>query len=124
MVKDAAEVVRAFNACINARDIEAIVELMAPDYTFVDSAATIEQGRAAGIAAWRGFFTQFPDYRNVFATIEVRDDLVLVTGRSVCSVEALDGPALWTARVRDEQVTEWRVHEDTRAQRLELDLDM
>lgn len=119
---DADEVVRAFNACINARDLEAIAQLMAPDYTFVDSAGTIEHGRAAGIAAWRAFFTQFPDYRNVFATVDVRDDLVIVTGRSVCSVEALDGPAIWTARVRGEQVTEWRVHDDTPPQRLDLDM--
>lgn len=44
------------------------------------------------IDAWKGFFAQFPDYRNVFGTVEVRD------GR----------------------VAEWCVHDDTPATRERL----
>jgi ketosteroid isomerase-like protein len=110
---DPAATVVAFNTCINARDIDGLAARMADDYTFVDSAGAVEPGRSAGIDAWRGFFAQFPDYRNVFETVEVRDGTVIVIGRSVCSLEALDGPAIWTVRVRDGLVAEWRVDDDT-----------
>ena len=105
---DRAATVIAFNTCINDGDLDGIAALMAPDHTFVDSSGAGERGRDAVVAAWSRFFDRFPDYRNVFEAIDVRDDLVVVTGRSECPVEALDGPAIWTARVRDGLVTEWR----------------
>ena len=107
------QTVRAFNACINARDVEGIRRLMTADYTFIDSAGTAEAGLDAGVASWRGFFARFPDYRNVFEELSVRGDLVMATGYSVCSKPVLNGPAIWTARVRGGKVAEWRVHEDT-----------
>lgn len=118
-----AEIVVAFTAAINARDLRRLEALMADDYTFVDSAGAIERGKAAGVAAWRGFFEQYPDYRNVFDTVVMRGDVVVVTGHSVCTHPALRGPAIWTARVRDGMLTEWRVHEDTSDQRALLGLD-
>lgn len=119
---DRAATVIAFNTCINDGDLDGIAALMAPDHTFVDSSGAGERGRDAVVAAWSRFFDRFPDYRNVFEEIDVRDDLVVVTGRSECPVEALDGPAIWTARVRDGLVTEWRVHDDTPGQRAALGL--
>lgn len=119
---DPALTVAAFNVCINARDVDGLAALMADDYTFVDSAGTVEPGKSAGLDAWRGFFARFPDYRNIFETVEVRDGAVIVTGRSVCSQEALDGPAIWTVRVRDGLVAEWRVDDDTPEVRTALGL--
>jgi ketosteroid isomerase-like protein len=110
----------AFNACITARDLEGIGRLMTSDYTFIDSAGTTERGKDAGIAAWRGFFARFPDYRNVFRRIAVRDDLVIAIGHSICAEPALRGPAIWTARVRGGRVAEWRVYEDTPETRARL----
>lgn len=74
-----AEIVVAFTAAINARDLRRLEALMADDYTFVDSAGAIERGKAAGVAAWRGFFEQYPDYRNVFDTVVMRGDVVAGT---------------------------------------------
>jgi hypothetical protein len=62
---------------------------------------------------WRGFFAAFPDYRNIFDQLEVEGDRVIVVGRSTCSDGRLDGPALWTAKVRDGRLAEWRVYSDT-----------
>ena len=40
-------------------------------------------------------------------------DLVVIVGYSTCSVEVLKGPAIWTARVADDKVIQWRVFDDT-----------
>ena len=45
---------------------------------------------------------------------------MVVIGYSTCSVAVLDGPALWTAEVKDDKVAHWRVYEDTPAVRAEL----
>jgi hypothetical protein len=44
-------------------------------------------------------------------------------GRSHCQEEPiLDGPAIWTAHIRDNLVTEWRVYDDTPENRRSLGL--
>src|SRR5215510_3210211 len=109
-----------FNEHINNRDVDGIARLMTGDHTFIDSAAHETRGKAKCLEAWRGFFTSFPDYRNIFDRLEVENDRVVVVGRSTCSDVRLDGPALWTARVRDDRLAEWRVYEDTPTNRRTL----
>jgi hypothetical protein len=72
--------------------------------------------------AWRGFFKSFPDYRNAFDRLVVEDNKVTVVGRSSCSDVRLDGPALWVAKARDDKLAEWRVYEDTPANRRALSI--
>ena len=55
----------------------------------------------------------FPDYRNILETIASKDDTVLIIERSACSDKRLDRPAIWTAKLRDNKVAEWRVYDDT-----------
>lgn len=102
--------VTSFNAAINARDLAALVALMSPDHRFVDSAGRVVAGRDECRDAWRSFFDSFPDYRNIFASIElVSAGEVVVEGRSECAVAPLEGPARWRAKVQDGFVTEWRI---------------
>jgi uncharacterized protein (TIGR02246 family) len=116
-------VVIAFNEAINRRDLDALAELMTDDHRFVDSAGSVVAGKDEVLAAWEGFFESFPDYRNDWGEVSSRDAVVTATGRSLCSNEpALDGPAIWTANTRDGKLTEWRVHEDTPANRRHLDI--
>jgi ketosteroid isomerase-like protein len=103
----------AFNESINGRDIGGLAALMSEDHTFVDTEGGAVSGRHACLAAWRGFFAAFPDYRNVFASVSAYGDVVAMTGRSLCSEPSLSGPALWTATVRDGKVAQWRVYADT-----------
>ncbi|MGM0374597.1 MAG: hypothetical protein ACQEQQ_09300, partial [Chloroflexota bacterium] len=73
------------------------------------------------LSAWKDFFAAYPDYRNLFQRLEKRGDTVLIVGYSTSSNEpALDGPALWTAKIRGGLVTEWRVYEDTEDNRMQL----
>lgn len=109
-----------FNERINRRDLEGLVELMTPDHTFIDSEDEIHEGREAMREGWRDFFERWPDYRNVFTRIQVEGDLVVMVGYSTCSYEPLDGPALWTAKVREGRLSEWRVYGDTPENRRRL----
>ncbi len=102
-----------FNECINSRDLDGLAALMTDDHTFIDAANNPVHGREHVVEAWNGFFALFPDYRNIFERVESRNQLVAILGRSTCSEPQLDGPALWTAKVRDDKVAEWRVYTDT-----------
>ena len=114
--------VTAFNDCINARDLAGVARWMTDDHCFIDTAANVVSGKSACIEAWRGFFATFPDYRNVFATMRVRGDMVAIAGHSECADARLDGPALWTARLAGDGVAEWRVYEDNAANRAQIGL--
>ena len=107
MIPDEAQsisVVTRFNACINGRDLDGLARLMTDDHTFIDAAEGVVAGKPECVAAWRGFFEAFPDYRNVFTTLTVRDDVVAIVGHSLCSELSLAGPALWAAIIRDGRV--------------------
>jgi ketosteroid isomerase-like protein len=89
---------------------------MTDDHTFVDSDDNVLAGKQKVLKAWKGFFDAFPDYRNDWSNVMPIGDALIAVGRSVCSTEpALDGPAIWMARTADDQVSEWRVYEDTPA---------
>ena len=109
---DAVTVVLAFNDAINCGDVAALSALMTADHRFIDAAGATTDGRDACVQAWRAFFDTFPDYRNVFEDItDGGDGVVIVSGRSECSVAALDGPAAWRAVVLDRRVDVWQVSE-------------
>ena len=110
----------AFNEHINNRDLDGLAKLMTDDHTFIDTADHVIRGKADCLKAWGGFFKLFPDYRNAFDRLVVEDDSVIVVGRSSCSDVRLDGPALWVAKAKGDKLAEWRVFEDTPANRRTL----
>ena len=112
-----------FNAAINSACISDLALLMSEDHCFIDSAGASLAGREPCLDAWKQFFAAFPDYRNVFIEMKANGAEVAVRGHSVCSTAELDGPALWSAHVRDGLVTQWRVYPDTPDTRTELGLN-
>jgi len=115
-------VVVAFNGCINRRDLTGLATLMTDDHVFIDSGGATHRGKATMKGQWKQFFASFPDYRNHFEVIVSDGNRVAVAGHSTCSVQALHGPALWSARVSNGLVVEWRVYHDTEANRRLLGL--
>lgn len=115
-------VVLQFNEFINLQDIDGLSALMADDYVFIDSSDYFHKGKESMVEGWNDFFNLYPDYRNHFKKIESRENLVLVNGYSICSHKPLDGPALWTAKVENNLVAEWRVYLDTKENRAKLRL--
>jgi ketosteroid isomerase-like protein len=120
--KDPKLVVLQFNECINHQDIEGLASLMSDDHMFIDSSNDVYTGKAFMVEGWIEFFESYPDYQNHFSIIESRENLVLVIGRSTCSYAPLDGPALWTAKIENDLVAEWRVYLDTSENRAILNL--
>ncbi|RZS45088.1 SnoaL-like protein [Herbihabitans rhizosphaerae] len=103
-----------FNDNITRRDLDGLSDLMTEDHAFIDTEGAAVEGKAPCVEAWRGFFESFPDYRNIFTSIGAHGEVVTIVGRSVCEEPALDGPAIWTATVRDNKIVEWRVFTDSR----------
>ena len=98
-----------FNQKINKQDLEGLAELTTDDHTFIDNFGEITKGKDVMKEGWREFFKKYPDYRNIITSVTIQDNVVVMVGYSTCSYAPLEGPSIWTARVRDGLVSEWRV---------------
>jgi ketosteroid isomerase-like protein len=98
-----------FNERINQQDLDGLAELMTEDHVFMDSDGNVTKGKQVMKEGWRKFFKEYPDYRNEFTCITVQNNIVVIVGYSSCSFKSLDGPNMWTAKIRDGKVSEWRV---------------
>ena len=117
------QLVVEFNEAINRQDLDALAALMTDDHTFIDSANKGVSGKDKVLEAWGKFFQAFPDYRNLFEHFVLKERRVTVLGKSICSDSRLQGPAIWTATVRANQIAEWRVYDDTPENQTLLGLD-
>ena len=96
---------------------------MTEDHAFMNSGGEISRGRVTMISAWKPFFARYPCCRRVFQQVTADRDRVTPIGRGHCQEEPiLDGPVLWTALVRGNQVAEWRVVEDKQDHRQQMGL--
>lgn len=110
-----------FNSHINDANLRALASLMSEDHRFIDSHGTMVSGKPACIAAWNGFFRAFPGYRNTFDSFHEFGNTVTITGHSNCpNHPELTGPAIWSATVMADRLTEWRVYLDTVSTRINL----
>jgi hypothetical protein len=62
-------VVKRFNEGSNERNLDALARLMTDDHAFIDSVGVSVDGKQPCLAAWRGFFDAYPDYRNEFESL-------------------------------------------------------
>jgi len=99
-----------FNEKINQRDLEGLAGLMTGDHTFIDNSGEITKGKDVMKEGWKEFFEKYPDYQNIFTCVTTQNNVVIMVGYSTCSYKPLDGPNIWTAKVLDGRVSEWRVY--------------
>ena len=111
-----------FNRYITTADITGISSLICDDHRFVDSDGNEIIGRDAVEQAWASFFESFPDYRNLFIDFASVAGGLAIAGHSICYDRKLEGDALWLLRERDGKIAEWRVYDDTEANRKQLNL--
>lgn len=125
--KDAPEperVALAFVERINLGDVPRLMELMTEDHEFVDMAGDSFRGLALMRQAWTDYFRLFPDYQIQVETAAINGDSVVLIGRSDGSLpDDLQGRAIWTARIQEGRVAQWRVCADTPTVRLCLGLN-
>ncbi len=119
---NAIEIIQSFNQSINDRDLKSLGILMTEDHTFIDSANNKIEGKVPCLKAWSGFFTAFPDYKNHFEQFSENRENVIIIGYSTCSNAMLSGPAIWTVKVIENKISEWRVYEDNEQNREALGL--
>jgi predicted SnoaL-like aldol condensation-catalyzing enzyme len=120
--KDPKLVALEFNECISHQDLDGLSRLMTDDHTFIDRDGKVVQPKEAMIKSWKQFFEVFPGYKNTFTRVESRENLVVILGHAFWSQEQPYDPAIWTASIRDDLVSEWRIYADTEANRKAFNL--
>ena len=121
--KDPKLIALQFNEFINNQDIEGLSGLMTDDHTFIDRAGAVDKGKESMTKGWKEFFSSFPEYKNIFNRVESHGDLVTLIGHAYWSEENTYDPAIWTARIEDDLVAEWRIYEDTAENRKKLGIE-
>jgi hypothetical protein len=110
-----------FNECINSHDLEGLAALMTEDHTFIDREGKTGRGKDVMIRGWKEFFEMFPKYRNTCTRLHSSEDRVVILGFAYWSEEQPYDPVIWEAIIANDLVQEWRVHEDTEANRQRFD---
>ncbi|MFW9818540.1 MAG: hypothetical protein ACFFE5_02930 [Candidatus Thorarchaeota archaeon] len=109
-----------FNEHITNQNIEGLSRLMTDDHIFIDRANEQYEDMVNG---WKEFFNNYPTYKNYFHRVESRGNLVILLGYAKWSKDSLKKDnAIWTARIENDLVSEWRIYEDTEENRKLLDL--
>jgi len=111
-----------FNEYINNQDIKELSNLMTEDHTFIDREGGVFKGKESMTKGWMDFFNQFPDYRNIFTRVESRDNLVIIIGYAIWSKESSEDHVIWTAKIEDDLVAEWRIYVDTEENRKKFNI--
>lgn len=114
-------VVKAFIAAINRRNLIEISDLITEDHTFVDSTGRIVSRRKNMTAGWEGYFRMFPDYEIRVENILGDQNRVEVFGSAVGTYNGKRGfiagnriemPAAWKAIVANGKIKRWQVYAD------------
>jgi len=110
------ETFEKFVAAINLQDVEALTSLMTPDHLFVDALGNRAQGKETMRTGWRGYFTMCPDYAIQVTEVLTGPDTVLATGEAGGTIDHTPWktPAAWQAKIRNDQIAEWRVFADNK----------
>jgi predicted SnoaL-like aldol condensation-catalyzing enzyme len=111
-----------FNEQINAHDIAGLAALMSADHTFIDRADQAVVGKASMLRGWTSFFAQFPHYFNTITRVESQGNLVVLHGYATWDVVDAPDYAIWTARIENDLVAEWRIYADNEENRKKFGL--
>lgn len=119
-------VATAFVRAVNRQNVDALVELMAPDHRFVDSLGTAHQGREMMRKCWAAYFQMVPDYSLAIEETYADGPVVLMLGIAQGTYEGSqtsEAPNRWhtpiaiRALVDDGHMLEWRVYADNEPMR-------
>ena len=106
-----------FNEYINNQDIKGLSGLMTEDHTLIVREGDVVKGKESNTKGWIDFFNQFPDYKNIFTRVESQDNLVIIIGYAIWSKEPSEDHVIWTAKIEDDLVAQWRIYADTEENR-------
>lgn len=112
------EIIEQFAAAINQQDLVKLIELMAEDFSFVDTYGGIENKEAMKFG-WQGYFDWFPDYRITIEDYLANDDFASIIGRASGSYlgqteKYWEFPTAWKVVEHDGKITHWQVFCDSK----------
>jgi hypothetical protein len=119
---DLISIVTAFNNHINGQDIQGMSGLMAENHVFIDRDGSSHGPKKVMIEGWKGFFKEFPDYRNTFENIVTSGNQVYILGFAYWTEEEPYDPVIWFATLEDGLIAEWGVLEDNPENRKKCNL--
>ncbi len=103
----------SFIDCINAGNSMGLMALQTENFTLIDYEGNVYQGRDG----WYDYFTDNPEYKIHVRHIITSGTGVAILGRTTGSHVAPEveekETILWTAEVRDDLISEWRLYSDT-----------
>lgn len=102
-----------FNEYINNQDINGLSSLMTEDHTFIDRDNNSEKGKESMTKGWTDFFKSFPEYKNTFLRVQSEGDLVVIYGYAVWEKKGEPDYVIWTAKIENDLIVEWRIYKDT-----------
>jgi len=115
------ETVLAFIDRINAHDVDGILDLMADNYTFVNSSGDHFHGKEFMRDTWRSHFILYPDFHIDIKRVLADEDAVAVFGIAEGTYSP-DGemdeenhwetPAAFLGMARGGKMTHWQVYSD------------
>lgn len=111
-----------FQRHINDQDLDGLFSMMTDDHIFIDASDEVSSGKDTSATRWHNLFKAYPDCQNIIESVEHRDSLVIMIGHCKCLHPKLAGPAIWTAKVVDGLVSEWRVFLDSFENRILLEI--
>ena len=114
---DPESIIRSYKNHLNNRDTRGLSAIITDTLVFIDSSGHTIMGKRACLEAWDGFCKLFPDYHHVFEEVVVGGNKVCIRGHSTCSDRRVQGPVLWSAKIKNEKVDEWRVYKDIEVNR-------
>jgi ketosteroid isomerase-like protein len=115
------ETVLEFVARINSHDVDGILDLMADDYRFVNSAGDTFRGKAFMRATWRAHFVQYPDFQIRVDRVIADDDAVAIFGLAQGTLTRngemfeenhWEIPSAFLGVAKDAKMTHWQVFSD------------
>jgi ketosteroid isomerase-like protein len=119
-LNDPISIVNDFNDCINNQDIAGMASLMHEEHTFIDRDGSSHGPKSHMVEGWKQFFEMFPLYKNTFTEIKAAENMVFVLGYAYWSEKEPYDPVIWTGRIENNLIAEWRVYEDSADNRKKL----
>jgi ketosteroid isomerase-like protein len=110
-----------FVKAINDHNVNAIVNLMSEDHTFVDAQNNKAVGKKEMRKGWKGYFELFPDYKLEISDITENESVIGLFGYANATYKNLTNklnsnfwriPASWKAIVENNKVKYWQVYCD------------
>jgi ketosteroid isomerase-like protein len=118
------DVALRFVDCINHKDVDGIVDMLAPGHIFADLEGNeFEFDADSGRRAWQDYFQLSHRYLIHVGGVYALGDLAVLCGRTTGShmellhAQEFEQKLIWTADIRHEKLNDWRIYFDRLATR-------